>query len=58
MQEFIAEHWSTLLFALAALLVWTVGNYLKKKVLIYIGIGLCILALLTYTNIFDFVYQI
>lgn len=30
--------------ALAALIVWTLGNYLKKKIMVYIGIGLTVLA--------------
>ena len=56
--SFLAKHWPTVLLALAALVVWTLGNKLKKKVLVIIGIVLCVLALLTYTNIFNFLFQL
>lgn len=58
MQEFLSTHWLTVLLALGALVVWTLGNYLKRRLLVWIGIALCVLALLSYTSLFDFVYDI
>ena len=58
MLDYITNHWDTLLFGLAALIVWTIGNAIKKKILVYVGIALCVLAVLTYTNLFDFIFEL
>ena len=58
MSSFLTNHWPTVLLALAAFVVWTVGNAVKKKLLVYIGIALCVLALLTYTHLFDFLFDL
>ncbi|MDD7772468.1 MAG: hypothetical protein ACI3VX_00775 [Faecousia sp.] len=49
----LTEHPVTIALALVAVIVWTMGNYLKKKFLIYIGIGLTVLAVLTFTDVFS-----
>ena len=58
MQDFIANHWGTVLFALAALAVWTIGNMIKKKLFVYIGIALCVLALLSYAGVFRLLFSL
>ena len=42
--SFLTNHPIGIGVALIALVVWTLGNYLKKKLLTYIGIGLTVLA--------------
>ena len=57
LQGFLSNHWTAVGIAVVALIVWTLGNYLKRKVLVYIGIGLCVLSVLGYLHVFDFLFQ-
>lgn len=58
MSSFFSEHWFTVLLALAACIFWTLGNKLQKKPLVYIGIALCVFALLSYTSVFSFLGEL
>ncbi len=58
MQHYLTNHWPTVVLALLAFVVWTAGNALKKKLLIGIGIALCVLALLSYAHLFDFLFEL
>ena len=55
-QNFAGNQWLTLAFAAVALIVWTIGNVLKRKLFVYIGVALCVLAVLAYLKVFNFLF--
>ena len=54
MQGLSSGHTATIVLALAAFVIWTLGTRLKRKLFVYIGIALCILAVLVYMDLFPF----
>ena len=48
MLQLLPGYWDTILIALAALIVWTLGNYYHRKALKVIAVVVCGLALLLY----------
>ena len=52
LQNLFANQWLTLLLAVAAFVVWLLGNVLKRKILVCIGIVLCVAGFLSLTKVF------
>lgn len=48
MTHLLPGYWDTILIAVAALILWTLGNYYKRKALKIAGIVICGVALLFY----------
>ena len=44
--NFFTAHPVTISLALVALVIWTAGNYLRKKLFVIIGAAICIAALI------------